>query len=152
MKKTLIILSVVLLLIIMGGVGWWLLAPHGDAKKSSPSTSGWFASKPVQASFVEVKDLVITLQAEENRPRYLLLDVVLVVRGEEQSTQAEAFEPAVRSATVALLNNQPFDDVRTRTTQTLHDQLLKRYQEAARQLGLQTVPFDDIMISKMVFQ
>jgi len=149
MKKTLILTVVIVILALIGGASWWLLT-HNTA--TNKGTTSWFASTPPQASFIEVKDLVITLQAEEHRPRYLLVDVVLVVRGEEQSAQAEAFEPAVRSATVALLNNQPFDDVRARTTQELHDQLLKRYQQVAQQLGLQSLPFEDIMISKMVFQ
>ncbi|MBT0725197.1 hypothetical protein HH682_12370 [Rosenbergiella sp. S61] len=152
MKKPLIILLIVILLALIGGGGWWLMSHHTEDKKGTEGIGSWFTSKPPQASFIEIKDLVITLQAEENRPRYLLLDVVLVVRGEEQSTQSQAFEPAVRSATVALLNNQPFDDVRSRTLLTLHDQLLKRYRDEAAHLGFQALPFDDIMISKMVFQ
>lgn len=152
MKKSLIIVVIVLLLAVIGVGGWWIMADHKTENKASQGMGSWFKSKPPQASFIEIKDLVITLQAEENRPRYLLLDVVLVVRGEEQSTQSQAFEPAVRSATVALLNNQPFDEVRSRTILSLHDQLLKRYQDEAAHLGFQALPFDDIMISKMVFQ
>lgn len=152
MKKSLILVFIVIFLAVIGAGGWWLMADHKAENKGTQGMGSWFKSKPPQASFIEIKDLVITLQAEENRPRYLLLDIVLVVRGEEQSTQAQAFEPAVRSATVALLNNQPFDEVRSRTLPALHDQLLKRYQDEAKHLGFQTLPFDDIMISKMVFQ
>ncbi|MBT0727582.1 flagellar basal body-associated FliL family protein [Rosenbergiella australiborealis] len=152
MKKSFIIASIILLLIIIGAGGAWMLSQKSEPKADDQGIGHWFKSQPPRASFIEIKDLVITLQADDNRPRYLLLDVVLVVRGEEQSAQAQAFEPAVRSATVGLLNNQPFSDVRARTIPELHDQLLKRYQEEANQLGLKTLPFDDIMISKMVFQ
>jgi len=152
MKKSLLLVLIVILLAIIGVGGWWLMADHKTENNETQGMGSWFKSKPPQASFIEIKDLVITLQAEENRPRYVLLDVVLVVRGEEQSTQAQAFEPAIRSATVALLNNQPFDQVRSRTLPELHDQLLKRYQDEAKHLGFQVLPFDDIMISKMVFQ
>lgn len=151
MKKSLVIIFIILLLAVLAAGGWWALS----AKQTSGHegvVGSLFHSAPPEAGFLEVQDLIITLQGEEGRERYLLLDLVLVVRGEDQSAKATRFEPAVRSATVALLNNQPYASLRTRPVSQLHDELLKRYQQESSRLGLDTLPFDDVMISKMVFQ
>lgn len=151
MKKSVVIVSLILLLVLTGLGGWWFFAAR-QSPEAAGGLSKLFESAPPQASFIDVNDLIITLQGENGRERYLLLDLVLVVRGEEHAARAMAFEPAVRSATVGLLNNQPYAALRARQIPELHDQLLKKYREDAARLGVTPLPFEDVMISKMVFQ
>lgn len=152
MKKFRLILIIVVLLSLLAANGWWLFSANSASGNGGSNFAKLLQSTPPAASFIEVKNLVITLQGEGGRERYMLLDLVLVVHGEEQSSKAEAFLPAVRGATVALLNNQPYSEVRARPIMELHDQLMKRYHQESSQLGFAPLPFDDVMISKMVFQ
>lgn len=80
MKKSVVIVSLILLLVLTGLGGWWFFAAR-QSPEAAGGLSKLFESAPPQASFIDVKDLIITLQGENGRERYLLLDLVLVVRG-----------------------------------------------------------------------
>ena len=59
--------------------------------------------------------------------------------------------PAIRGATVNLFSEMDYDAVRALSVSNLHDKLKAAY--AARFDSLKMdVPFDDVIISKMVFQ
>lgn len=101
--------------------------------------------------FVEIKNLIITLKDSTSAERYLLLELALATGNQENASRLQEMEPAIRGATVSLLANMDYNDVRNMHINTLRDQLTAAYAE--RFAGLKVhAPFDDVIISKMIFQ
>ncbi|MBB1198966.1 flagellar basal body-associated FliL family protein [Enterobacteriaceae bacterium 89] len=123
-----------------------------DSGSGESALSNLFSSTEVHnVEFVEIKNVVITLKSNSNNERYLLLGVSLATSDPKKTQSAEDMIPAIRGATVALLSDMDYQVVRNMSVGELRDKLNAAYVEKFASLKI-PVPFDDVIISKMVFQ
>lgn len=153
--KTLSFGLIIALVTAMLAAGMTVVGTHLlrlDEATGSSFLSGMFSSSDKESvEFVEIKNVVITLKGKGQSERYLLLELNLATNGPENTRKAQDMIPAVRGATVSLLSDLDYDEVRGMSVNVLHDKLQAAY--AARFSSLKmSVPFDDVIISKMVFQ
>ncbi|SNY67947.1 flagellar basal body-associated protein FliL [Enterobacter sp. CC120223-11] len=125
---------------------------RADTASGESPLSGLFSStEPRTVEFVEIKNVVITLKGNDSNERYLLLEVNLATSDPQKTQSAKDMIPAIRGATVSLLSDMDYHDVREMSIGTLHSKLKAAYVEKFASLNI-PVPFDDVIISKMVFQ
>lgn len=142
---------VLLLLIILAAVA----ANYHDAIlakfKSTPAAinqSFVRGNKAVQ--FVEIKNIIITLKDNKSE-RYLQLELGLATGDDHDVKKVIAMVPAIQSATVNLLSNMDYQVVRNTSIVDLRRQLMGEYKKDFEKLNA-PMPFDDVVISRMVFQ
>ncbi|CNI12294.1 MULTISPECIES: flagellar basal body-associated FliL family protein [Yersinia] len=142
---------VLLLLIILAAVA----ANYHDAIlakfKSTPAAinqSFVRGNKAVQ--FVEIKNIIITLKDNKSE-RYLQLELGLATGDDNDVKKVIAMVPAIQSATVNLLSNMDYQVVRNTSIVDLRRQLMGEYKKDFEKLNA-PMPFDDVVISRMVFQ
>lgn len=130
--------------------------PEGEGM----SISSLFSSKEKEAEvhFVSIKNIVITLNSGQGKDvntegyeHYLLLDLALTAGNEELAKKVESAIPLIQSSTVNLLTNMNYSDIRSMSVVELRQKLLDEYKKAYEELKM-TVTFNDVLISKMVFQ
>ena len=124
---------------------------RADGKGENPLTNLFKSSAPQHVEFVEIKNLLITLKGKGSSERYLLLELNLVALSAENAKTAQTMVPAIRGATVRLLSGMDYEAVRALSVNELLDRLKAAYAEKFASLKMD-VPFDDVIISKMVFQ
>lgn len=153
--KTLSFGLVIALFTAMLAAGMTVVGTHllrMDEATGSSFLSGIFTSSDKETvEFVEIKNVVITLKGNGDTERYLLLELNLATSSTEDASKARDMIPAVRGATVSLLSDLDYDEVRAMSVNQLHDKLQAAYVERFRSLKMD-VPFEDVIISKMVFQ
>lgn len=153
--KTLSFGLIIALFTAMLAAGMTVVGTHllrMDEATGSSFLSGMFTSSAKESvEFVEIKNVVITLKGKGQTERYLLLELNLATNGPEETRKAQEMIPAVRGATVSLLSDLDYDTVRSMSVTELHDQLQAAYVERFKSLKM-SVPFNDVIISKMVFQ
>ncbi|MEX3020553.1 flagellar basal body-associated FliL family protein [Kluyvera sp. STS39-E] len=153
--KTLSFGLVIALVTAMLAAGMTVVGTHllrMDEAAGSSFLSGLFTSSSKESvEFVEIKNVVITLKSNTPKERYLLLELNMATNNPEHSRRAQDMIPAVRGATVSLLSDMDYDAVRAMNVNELHSKLMAAYAERFSRLKMD-VPFDDIIISKMVFQ
>lgn len=153
--KTLSFGLIIALVTAMLAAGMTVVGTHLlrlDEATGSSFLSGIFSSSSKESvEFVEIKNVVITLKSKDQTERYLLLELNLAASGQENARKAQDMIPAVRGATVSLLSDMNYNEVRSMSVNTLHDKLQAAYVERFRSLKM-NVPFNDVIISKMVFQ
>lgn len=123
-------------------------------EKGLSAISGLFNSSDEEESlveFVEIKNVIITLKNTGNKERYLLLELALTTDDPDNTTRTEEMIPIVRGATVSLLSDMDYDIVRGLSVNQLREQLLAAYTARFKSLKA-SMPFKDVIISKMVFQ
>ncbi|WP_166792999.1 flagellar basal body-associated FliL family protein [Budvicia aquatica] len=81
----------------------------------------------------------------------MLLDLALTASNEELANKVESAIPLIQSSTVNLLTNMNYSDIRSMSVVELRQKLLDEYKKAYEELKM-TVTFNDVLISKMVFQ
>lgn len=153
-KKTLALGLCMLLLTIVTSVSITLFGTYllNRDKEGSSSFSQFFSStKEHSLAFVELKNVVLTLQSHSTHERYLLLELALVTNDPENIERIKDIAPALRGATVSLLSDMEYTVVRAMNVGTLREQLMKAYRERLESLGSE-IPFNDVIISKMIFQ
>lgn len=125
---------------------------RADSTTGESPLSGLFSSADAHnVEFVEIKNVVITLKGTGSNERYLLLEVNLATSDPKKTQSAQDMTPAIRGATVSLLSEMDYQAVREMSVSTLRDKLKAAYIEKFASLKI-PVPFDDVIISKMVFQ
>ncbi|WP_279050777.1 flagellar basal body-associated FliL family protein [Cedecea davisae] len=122
-----------------------------DDGASSLISSMFSSSDEKGVEFVEIKNVVITLQSAGSKERYLLLELALATDDPQNVQRINDMSPAVRGATVSLLSDMNYDAVRAMSVSQLKEKLMAAYSERFKSLN-STVPFRDVIISKMVFQ
>ena len=122
-----------------------------DKGKLSSLTSLFSASEETPVEFVEIKNVVITLKSHRDAERYLLLELALTTHSPADARRANELSPAIRGATVNLLSAMEYDAVRSMYVELLRDKLMQAYSERFQSLNTR-MPFNDVIISKMVFQ
>lgn len=101
--------------------------------------------------FTEVKNIIITLKNTQRSERYLLLELGLATSNDGQAKQIDTIIPMLRSATVNLMSTMDYQEARGISMQDLRKRLMETYHTEFAAMHL-TVPFDDVVVSKMVFQ
>jgi flagellar FliL protein len=130
--------------------GMQMLAKNGvDLKKGPNIFSSKDEGKPKK--FVEVKNVVITLQSEISGQHYLLMDLAFASAEEEAVKKVTALSPVLRGVTVSLLSPMDYDKLREMPMDTVRQKLLAAYTERLNKLH-SPKPFSDVIISKMVYQ
>jgi len=126
-----------------------------DKKSDEDPSDSFFSSSSAgdkkNLQFVEIKNLVITLKSNAIKERYLLLDLALTTHDEPQSQRAENLLPKIKGIAVDVLTSMDYSEVRSMTVMELRAMMMERYQSAFHNIDV-VIPFDDVTISKMVFQ
>ena len=151
--KTLLFGVIIALVTAVTAAGLTVVGTHLLRSEEGASTlSSWFSSSKTQpVEFVVVENLVITLKGGGGKERYLLLELNLATSGADNVRQSEEMIPAIRGATVSLLSDMEYSAVRALSVNALHDKLKAAYDARFSSLKM-NVPFNDVIISKMVFQ
>ncbi|RKQ41108.1 flagellar basal body-associated protein FliL [Enterobacter sp. R1(2018)] len=129
-------------------VGTHLLKDEGGI---SALTNAFKSKEESHIEFVEIKNVIITLKSESSKERYLLLELALTTDDPGNTKRTEEMIPAIRGATVSLLSDMNYDEVRAMSVNELKEKLLVAYTARFKSLN-SSMPFKDVIISKMVFQ
>lgn len=105
-------------------------------------------NKSVQ--FVEIKNMIITLK-DTKAERYLQLELGVATGDDNDIKKVVSMVPVIQSATVNLLSHMDYQAVRNTSIVDLRRQLMNEYKKDFEKLNAQ-MPFDDVVISRMVFQ
>ncbi|NWC64630.1 flagellar basal body-associated FliL family protein [Cedecea sp. P7760] len=119
--------------------------------ESGMLTSLFSSSDVKHVEFVEIKNVVITLQSNGSKERYLLLELALAADEPRDVQLINDMSPAIRGATVSLLSDMDYETVRGMSVSDLKKRLMTAYTERFKSLNSK-IPFRDVIISKMVFQ
>lgn len=149
--------KILIFLVIVATVvaGWMAFNYQRNIKKERINPPIWCpknfvrGSKPVQ--FVEIKNMVITLKNIDDEERYMLLELGIATGDDADVKKVTALTPAIRGATVNLLSGMNYQEIRSFTIADLRQSLMSEYQRNFNELKV-PMPFDDVVISKMVFQ
>ncbi|MFQ6285230.1 flagellar basal body-associated protein FliL [Yersinia enterocolitica] len=120
-----------------------------------------FNSKPVVVSksfvrgdkavqFVEIKNMIITLK-DNKTERYLQLELGVATGDDNDIKKVVAMVPVIQAATVNLLSSMDYQAVRQTSIVDIRRQLMSEYKKDFEKLNA-PMPFDDVVISRMVFQ
>ncbi|MGL4859444.1 MAG: flagellar basal body-associated FliL family protein [Enterobacteriaceae bacterium] len=104
-----------------------------------------------EVKFVEVGNIIVTLKGDGRRERYMQLELALAAYDEEEVKKCESIIPALRGATLLVLSNRDYSEVREMPIKELREALLKAFEETLGKFGSK-VYFHDLVISKLVFQ
>lgn len=152
-KKTFSLKMRVFLLSIALIVALFLFARETIFKQigSPPTTvSHSFIRGNKAVQFVEIKNLVITLK-DYKTERYLQLELGVATGDDNDIKHVIAMVPVIQAATVNLLSNMDYQAVRHISIVDLRRQLMNEYKIEFEKLNT-PMPFDDVVISRMVFQ
>lgn len=155
MKK--ILLNLILMLVTALVTAFMVLAgaQHLNKQKDGGAVTSLFtlstSVKEKDLQFVEIKNLVITLKSNSVKERYLLLDLALTTHDKLHTQSAENMLPKIKGITVDVLSSMSYDEVRGMTVLELRSMMMEHYQSVFKNINV-TIPFEDVTISKMVFQ
>ncbi|CNH44503.1 flagellar basal body-associated FliL family protein [Yersinia pekkanenii] len=100
--------------------------------------------------FVEIKNMIITLK-DNKTERYLQLELGVATGDDNDIKKVIAMVPVIQAATVNLLSSMDYQAVRHTSIVDLRRQLMSEYKKDFEKLNA-PMPFDDVVISRMVFQ
>lgn len=151
-KKTLSMkVWVSLLLIILAAIAANYHSAILAKFKSKPVTiSKYFIRGNKAVQFVEIKNMIITLKDHKSE-RYLQLELGIATGDDNDVKKVIAMVPVIQSATVNLLSSMDYQAVRNTSIIDLRRQLMSEYKKDFESLNV-PMPFDDVVISRMVFQ
>ncbi|EPS8492678.1 flagellar basal body-associated FliL family protein [Yersinia enterocolitica] len=100
--------------------------------------------------FVEIKNMIITLK-DNKTERYLQLELGVATGDDNDIKKVVAMVPVIQAATVNLLSSMDYQAVRQTSIVDIRRQLMNEYKKDFEKLNA-PMPFDDVVISRMVFQ
>ncbi|HGI5913944.1 TPA: flagellar basal body-associated protein FliL [Yersinia enterocolitica] len=100
--------------------------------------------------FVEIKNMIITLK-DNKTERYLQLELGVATGDDNDIKKVVAMVPVIQAATVNLLSHMDYQAVRQTSIVDIRRQLMNEYKKDFEKLNV-PMPFDDVVISRMVFQ
>lgn len=100
--------------------------------------------------FVEIKNMIITLK-DNKTERYLQLELGVATGDDNDIKKVVAMVPVIQAATVSLLSSMDYQAVRQISIVDIRRQLMNEYKKDFEKLNA-PMPFDDVVISRMVFQ
>ncbi|MDN0122263.1 flagellar basal body-associated FliL family protein [Yersinia aleksiciae] len=122
----------------------------GEANSQPVTISKSFIRGDKAVQFVEIKNMVITLKDHKSE-RYLQLELGVATGDDNDIKKVVAMVPVIRAATVSLLSSMDYQAVRHTSIVDLRRQLMNEYKIDFEKLNA-PMPFDDVVISRMVFQ
>ncbi|AKP33094.1 flagellar basal body-associated FliL family protein [Yersinia aleksiciae] len=122
----------------------------GEANSQPVTISKSFIRGNKAVQFVEIKNMVITLKDNKSE-RYLQLELGVATGDDNDIKKVVAMVPVIRAATVSLLSSMDYQAVRHTSIVDLRRQLMNEYKSDFEKLNA-PMPFDDVVISRMVFQ
>lgn len=132
-------------------VGTTYINQRGQGADTSLSALLSARPQPQQLQFVEVKNLVMAFRDDNAGERYLLLDLALTIRDDLHSQQTEKLLPKIKGFTTDIFSSMSYGDVRSMTVPELHQLMMDSYRSSFGELNM-SIPFDDLILSKMVFK
>ncbi|KFK95333.1 MULTISPECIES: flagellar basal body-associated protein FliL [unclassified Serratia (in: enterobacteria)] len=123
----------------------------GDKEKAGKSSSLFKSTKEQPVAFFELKNVVLTMKNSGRQEHYLLLELALVTHENAKIKRIEEMSPAIRGATVSLFSELEYSDARALSVNELRERLMAAYTARFKTLGIE-MPFNDVIISKMIFQ
>ncbi|WP_174848884.1 flagellar basal body-associated FliL family protein [Yersinia artesiana] len=139
-----LLLVILISIILLGGNPLWMKL---NRELETVSKSFVHGDKVVQ--FVELKNMVITLDDNKSE-RYLQLELGIATNDDDIKRVIEIL-PAIRAATVNLLTHRDYQAVRQMSVVDLRRELMNEYKKEFEYLNSE-IPFDAVVISKMVFR
>ncbi|MGT3280996.1 flagellar basal body-associated FliL family protein [Yersinia enterocolitica] len=100
--------------------------------------------------FVEIKNMIITLK-DNKTERYLQLELGVATGDDNDIKKVVAMVPVIQAATINLLSHMDYQAVRQTSIVDIRRQLMNEYKKDFEKLNA-PMPFDDVVISRMVFQ
>ncbi|AHG19687.1 hypothetical protein Z042_08670 [Chania multitudinisentens RB-25] len=123
-----------------------------DEKTGKNNFTKLFKSSAKQkVEFVVFSDMIFTLKGEGSEEHYLLLELSLVTNDLKKAKIVDDMNPVIRGATVTALSNMSYNNIRMMSVQELSEKLKQAYSDTFKNLNV-PIPFDDVIISKMVYQ
>lgn len=151
--KTFSLALVIALIAAFFAAGLTIVGTHllNDKEDVSVITGIFSSTDENVMEFIEIKNVIITLKSDSRKERYLLLELALTSDDPLNTKRTEDMIPAIRGATVSLLSDMNYDEVRNMSVNELREKLLVAYSARFKSLN-SSMPFKDVIISKMVFQ
>ncbi|MFS2220968.1 flagellar basal body-associated protein FliL [Pantoea sp. B65] len=144
-------LSLLLALTVAAFTAVIVLASTGyfhQQDKDSPMRSFFsLGNKERDISYVEIKNLIITLRGQTHKEHYLLLDLAFATHGDEKMKQIEKIMPAIKSTVVDMFSSMDYSAAHALPVEQIRNDMMTRYKDAYGE----KLPFDDVLISKMIF-
>ncbi|MBS0053949.1 flagellar basal body-associated FliL family protein [Yersinia sp. Marseille-Q3913] len=147
-KKKWVILLLIALIAAMAVFCRDIIFNKANSQPVTVSKSFIRGDKAVQ--FVEIKNIIITLK-DKNSERYLQLELGIATGDDDDIKKVIAMVPVIRAATVNLISSMDYQAVRHTSIVDLRRQLMNEYKVDFEKLNA-PMPFDDVVISRMVFQ
>ncbi|CNH04539.1 putative flagellar biogenesis protein [Yersinia thracica] len=122
----------------------------GKLNNKPVAVSKSFVRGDKTVQFVEIKNMIITLK-DTKTERYLQLELGVATGDDDDIKKVIAMVPVIQSATVNLFSHMDYQVVRNTSIVDLRRQLMNEYKKDFEKLNA-PMPFDDVVISRMVFQ
>jgi flagellar FliL protein len=119
---------------------------EGAAKKAEAGKAG--DGGPVEGvTFVELPDMLVNLQADNSRPRYLRLRVAVEVEDDKAAAAVKALTPRVLDSFQMFLRSLTVDDVQgSAGMERLKEEMLARVNIAVEPSRIRDVLFKEILV------
>jgi flagellar FliL protein len=146
-KMLLIIIGAVLLLGGGGAAAYFTGFIGGAETEDSQEKDDSEGVEQLQASFLEIPDMIVNLSSADGQPRYLRLSVQLELKTEEDRAAVELVMPRVVDQFQTYLRELRVKDLRgSAGIYRLQMELLSRVNAAAYPIEVQDVLFQEILI------
>ena len=129
-------------------------AAHGTAEHAgAPTKEGAAKGKAgeggpaADVTFVELPDMLVNLQAETSRPRYLRLRIAVEVEDDKAAAAVKALTPRVLDSFQMFLRSLTVDDVQgSAGMERLKEEMLARVNVAVEPSRIRDVLFKEILV------
>src|SRR4051812_11426245 len=161
-KLVIVLAGAAVLLLGGGGAAAYFLgsfgggaAAHGTAEHASAPAGKEGAAKgkageggPAEdVTFVELPDMLVNLQAETSRPRYLRLRIAVEVEDDKAAAAVKALTPRVLDSFQMFLRSLTVDDVQgSAGMERLKEEMLARVNVAVEPSRIRDVLFKEILV------
>lgn len=102
-------------------------------------------------AFVSLSDSVVTLYDAESEEHYILVELAMEVDNDSGAKKVRLDEPLYQSIIVATLADMKYDSARTMKISELRSLLTHALNSELKRRG-STIPYNDILIKKVIFQ
>ncbi|WP_148873034.1 flagellar basal body-associated FliL family protein, partial [Serratia marcescens] len=109
------------------------------------------AKKLSDEIFVSLSDSVVTLHDADNDDHYMLVELAMVVDNDNAAKKIMADEPLYQSVIVSTLADMKYEQARAMKINELRALLTSAFNSELNRREA-TIPYNDILIKKVVFQ
>src|SRR4051812_6310675 len=122
-------------------------AKEGAAKGKAESGKAGEGGPAEDVTFVELPDMLVNLQAETSRPRYLRLRIAVEVEDDKAAAAVKALTPRVLDSFQMFLRSLTVDDVQgSAGMERLKEEMLARVNVAVEPSRIRDVLFKEILV------